>query len=57
MNLLEVKNLSKSFGNNKVIDNISFSVKPNRIVGLLGKNGAGKTTLMRINIRITTAGT
>lgn len=46
--MLEVKNISMSFGKTKVLDNISFKVNKNTVVGLLGPNGAGKTTLMRI---------
>ena len=48
MNILEVQNLSKSFGNNKVIDDISFSVPEHSIFGFIGQNGAGKTTTMKI---------
>ncbi len=46
--MIEVKNLQKSFGNLKAIDNISFQVSPGEIFGLLGPNGAGKTTTLRI---------
>ena len=48
MNILEIKNLSKSFGTNKVINDISFTVPENCIVGLIGANGAGKTTTMKM---------
>lgn len=41
---LKISNLTKSFNNNLVVNNISFEVKPGEIVGLLGPNGAGKTT-------------
>jgi ABC-2 type transport system ATP-binding protein len=37
-------NLSKSFGAKEVLHDLSFSVQPGEVVGLLGKNGAGKTT-------------
>lgn len=48
MDILKIENLSKSFGNNKVLDGVTFSVKPGEIVGLLGKNGSGKTTVLKI---------
>lgn len=48
MSLLTIKDLSKSFGTNKVIDNLSLSVSENTIFGFLGQNGAGKTTTMRM---------
>tara|TARA_B100001057_G_scaffold280822_1_gene281237 strand:+ start:314 stop:1033 length:720 start_codon:yes stop_codon:yes gene_type:complete len=44
MNVLSVKNLSKSIKNNLIIDDISFDIAKGQIVGLLGPNGAGKTT-------------
>jgi len=43
---INVTNLVKNFDEQSVIKNISFSVKKNSIVGILGKNGAGKTTLL-----------
>lgn len=42
--ILEVKNLTKSFGRFTAVDDISFSVREGEIVGMLGPNGAGKTT-------------
>ena len=45
---IEVNNISKSYGGQKALDNISFSVKKGEIVGFLGPNGAGKSTLMKI---------
>ncbi len=45
---IEVSNISKSYGTQKALDNISFSVKNGEIVGFLGPNGAGKSTLMKI---------
>lgn len=44
MRLLEVNNLTKSYGNRTVVRGVSLSVKRGEIVGLLGPNGAGKTT-------------
>ena len=46
--MLKVENISKSYGMNKAVDNLSFSVKDGEIFGLLGANGAGKTTTFRI---------
>ena len=43
-----VENLSKSFGSQKAVDSVSFSVKKGEILGFLGPNGAGKTTIMKI---------
>lgn len=45
--ILEVKNLTKKIGQNKILDNISFNIEKNKIIGLVGKNGAGKTTLLK----------
>ncbi len=46
--MLEVKNVTKYYGDFKAVDNLSFSVKPGEIFGLLGVNGAGKTTTFRM---------
>ncbi len=43
-----VENLTKKYGDDKAVDNISFQVQPGEIVGFLGPNGAGKTTTMKI---------
>lgn len=45
---IKVENLTKSYGSQKAIDNISFNVRSGEIIGLLGPNGAGKTTTMKI---------
>jgi ABC-2 type transport system ATP-binding protein len=45
---IEVNNITKSYGSQKALDNVSFSVKKGEIVGFLGPNGAGKSTLMKI---------
>ncbi|MGB3198732.1 MAG: ATP-binding cassette domain-containing protein [Saprospiraceae bacterium] len=45
---IRIENLSKSYGLQKAVNNISFEVKSGEIVGLLGPNGAGKTTTMKM---------
>lgn len=47
-NVIEVKQLDKSYGTFKAVHNTSFSVHADKIYGLLGRNGAGKTTLMKM---------
>ena len=48
MNAIEVNKVSKSFGRVKALDDVSFSVKPGEVFGLIGPDGAGKTTLYRL---------
>jgi ABC-2 type transport system ATP-binding protein len=45
--MIEVTNLTKRFGDNTAVDDVSFTVQPGRITGFLGPNGAGKTTTLR----------
>ena len=45
---IEVKNISKFYGEQKALDNVGFSIKKGEIVGFLGPNGAGKSTMMKI---------
>ena len=45
---IEVQNITKSFGEQKALNGISFSIKKGEIVGFLGPNGAGKSTMMRV---------
>ncbi len=47
-NVLEAKNLSKGFGERLLIEDLSFSLPPGGIIGVIGANGAGKTTLFRM---------
>ncbi|MFE4120656.1 ABC transporter ATP-binding protein [Priestia sp. YIM B13486] len=46
-NLLEVRNMAKSFGQNEVLKDVSFHVPPGSIVGFIGNNGAGKSTTFK----------
>lgn len=46
--VIEVQNLSKSYGERRAISNLQFSVKKGEVVGFLGPNGAGKSTTMKI---------
>ena len=48
MELLEIKNLSKSYGKKKVLKDINLTIPRDRIIGLLGKNGTGKSTLIKL---------
>ena len=48
MNLVEIKNLNKSFGDKQVLKNINLTIPKGKIIGLLGKNGMGKTTLIKL---------
>ena len=52
MNAIEVSSISKSFGDTKAVDDISFEVSRGEIFGLLGPNGAGKTTTIRLILDI-----
>lgn len=46
--MIEVKNVTKKYGNNTAVDNITFEVKDGEVVGFLGPNGAGKSTTMNM---------
>ena len=48
MQILECKNLNKTFDDTTVLDNINVTIPKGKIVGLLGKNGAGKTTFLKL---------
>ena len=47
-NILELINISKAFGSNRVLSNIDLHVKRGKVLGLMGENGAGKSTMMKI---------
>ncbi len=54
LNVIQVKNLTKKFGDFTAVNSISFEVKAGEIFGFLGANGAGKTTAMKMLIGIST---
>ncbi|MGH3875817.1 MAG: ABC transporter ATP-binding protein [Actinophytocola sp.] len=53
--MLTVRGISRSFGANRVLDEVSFDVRPGRMTGFLGANGSGKTTTMRIILGVLAA--
>ena len=48
MSLLEIRNITKSFGNNRAVDDVSLTIRKGEFLGLIGSNGAGKTTLVNL---------
>ena len=46
--MIEVKNITKKYGNFTAVDNINFKIEEGEIIGLLGPNGAGKSTTMNM---------
>ena len=55
MNIIEIRNVTKTFGEKVALSNVSLDIPEGKIFGLLGPNGAGKSTLIRIINRITIA--
>jgi ABC-2 type transport system ATP-binding protein len=51
--LVSARNVSKSFGNLRAVDDVSFDIEKGRIMGLIGPNGAGKTTLLKAVLGLT----
>lgn len=47
LNTVEIKNLTKKFGDTIALDNLSLNIEKGKITGLIGADGAGKTTLLR----------
>ena len=45
--IIEIKNLVREFGNKRALDNVSMTIRPGTVMGLVGENGAGKTTLIK----------
>ncbi|HOP49723.1 MAG TPA: ATP-binding cassette domain-containing protein [Ignavibacteriales bacterium] len=52
MDIVEIKNLKKTFGNIVAVNNLSFTIPKNSIFAIIGRNGAGKTTTLRIMLDI-----
>jgi ABC-type cobalamin/Fe3+-siderophores transport system ATPase subunit len=48
MNMLEVQNISLSYGDHKVLSNVSFAIKKGEVVSVIGASGVGKSSLLKI---------
>jgi ABC-2 type transport system ATP-binding protein len=55
MYALEIEHVTKRYGANAVVDDLTFTVEPGRVTGFLGPNGAGKSTLMKILLDLASA--
>lgn len=53
--MIEIENITRNFGERRVLDGVSFQVTPGRMTGFVGGNGAGKTTTMRIILGVLSA--
>jgi len=51
--LVEARNVTKTYGSFRAVDNASFTIESGRIMGLIGPNGAGKTTLLKALLGLT----
>ena len=51
--IVRARNLVKSYGTTRALDNVSFDIESGRIVGLIGPNGAGKTTALKAILGLT----
>lgn len=50
--MIEVRELSKRYGDSLVVDRLTFTVRPGAVTGFLGPNGAGKSTTMRMMVEL-----
>ena len=48
MSLLEIRNITKTFGDNRAVDDVTLTIRKGEFLGLIGSNGAGKTTLVNL---------
>ncbi len=55
MYTLEFENVTKRYGHEVVVDDLTFTVQPGRVTGFLGPNGAGKSTAMKVLLDLATA--
>ena len=55
MHALEIDHVTKRYGHNVVVDDLTFTVQPGRVTGFLGPNGAGKSTLMKVLLDLASA--
>ena len=53
--MLEIRNVTKTYGTRQVLTDVNFDVAPGRMTGFVGGNGAGKTTTMRIILGVLSA--
>ena len=56
MNVLSIRNLSKSFGQQQIIKDLNMSVPEGSVFGFIGQNGAGKTTTMKMVLGLLRSG-